>query len=80
MGKIKVWIDRDGCIADMVCINLCPEVFDADEEDGKSLIVEKWRVDPNDPSTGIVPEELRECVENAAESCPVAVIHIEEVE
>jgi ferredoxin len=80
MGKLKVTIDRDQCIADMVCVNLCPDVFEAAEDDGRSMIVEKWRVDPNDPSTGIVPDDLKECVETAAESCPVGIISVEEVE
>lgn len=77
MAKIKVTIDRDGCIADMVCVNLCPDVFEADESDGKSRIVSKWRVDPNDIATGLVDESLEDCVKSAVESCPVSVIHME---
>lgn len=78
MGKIKVWIDRDQCIADMVCANLCPQVFGSDEE-GKSVIVEEYRVD-GDVAVGIVPEDLLECVDNAAQSCPVSIIHYEKIE
>jgi len=77
--KLKVTIDRDECISDMACVSLCPDVFEMSEEDGKSQIVEKYRVD-NDPSTGIVPGELEECVKSAAEACPVSIIHVEEVE
>jgi ferredoxin len=47
MAKIKVWIDRDECISDMVCVSLCGEVFEINEEDGKSQIVEQYRIDPN---------------------------------
>ncbi|GAB6147972.1 ferredoxin [Stetteria hydrogenophila] len=80
MAKIKVWIDRDQCIADMVCVSLCGEVFEMSEEDGKSQIVAKYRVDPNNPAEGLVPEELKDCVEAATESCPVSIIHYEVAE
>ena len=78
MAKIKVWIDRDECISDMVCVSLCGEVFEMSDEDGKSQIVEEFRLD-GDISTGIVPEDLKDCVESATESCPVNIIHFEEV-
>ncbi len=77
--KLKVTIDRDECISDMACVSLCPDVFEMSEEDGKSQIVEKFRVN-GDPSTGLVPAELEECVKSAAEACPVSIIHVEEVE
>jgi len=77
MGKIKVTIERDSCIGDMVCVNLCPDVFEMNPEDGKSQIVAKWRVDPNDLSTGLVDDSLEECVKSAAESCPVSIIKLE---
>jgi ferredoxin len=73
---IKVWIDRDECISDMVCVSLCGEVFEMSEEDGKSQIVAQFRVN-DDPSQGVVPDDLKDCVESAAESCPVSIIHFE---
>ncbi|MGB9784726.1 MAG: ferredoxin [Fervidicoccaceae archaeon] len=79
MAKIKVTIDRDGCIGDMVCVNLCPDVFEMNQDDGKSQIVAKWRTNASDLSTGLVDESLEECVKSAAESCPVSVIHFEKV-
>lgn len=77
--KFKVVIDRDECISDMACVSLCPEVFEMSEEDGKSQIVEKYRVNGS-LSEGVVPEELEDCVKSAAEACPVTIIHIEEIE
>ena len=74
---IRVKIDREQCIADMVCVSLCPDVFEMDPNDGKASIKAEYRVDPNDPSTGEVPDSLKECVENAANSCPVNIIHVE---
>lgn len=77
--KIHVWIDREQCIADMVCVSLCPDVIEMSEEDGKSQIVAKWRID-NDPAHGLVPEDLKDCVNAATEACPVSIIHWEEKE
>ena len=79
MAKYRVWIDRDQCISDMVCVALCPDVFEMNPEDNKSQIVEKWRPDPNNIAEGIIPEELKDCAEQAANSCPVSIIHVEEV-
>jgi ferredoxin len=74
---LRVRIDRDQCIADMVCVSLCPDVFEMDPNDGKASIKEEFRIDKNNPSEGVVPDNLKECVENAANSCPVGIIHIE---
>jgi ferredoxin len=52
-------------------------VFEEDEADGTSRIVEAYRVD-GDPAVGEVPDELGECVRTAAEGCPVEIIHVEE--
>ncbi len=76
-GKIRVRIDREQCIADMICVSLCPDVFEMSEEDGKSQIVPKWRIDPSNPAEGEVPEDLKDCVASAAEACPVNIIHYE---
>uniref|UniRef100_A0A7C1PBU3 Ferredoxin n=1 Tax=Thermofilum pendens TaxID=2269 RepID=A0A7C1PBU3_THEPE len=79
MPKFKVTIDRDQCISDMACVSLCPEVFEMNEEDGKSQIVVKYRTG-SDPGEGVVPGELEDCVKSAAEACPVSIIHVEKVE
>ena len=77
-AKIRVWIDREQCIADMVCVSLCPDVFEMNEEDGKAQIAAKWRTDSNNPAEGLVPAELKDCVSAAVEACPVGIIHLEE--
>uniref|UniRef100_A0A7C4FFB2 Ferredoxin n=1 Tax=Thermofilum pendens TaxID=2269 RepID=A0A7C4FFB2_THEPE len=79
MPKFKVTIDRDQCISDMACVSLCPEVFEMNEEDGKSQIVAKYRTSSS-PGEGIVPGELEDCVKSAAEACPVSIIHVEKIE
>jgi len=80
VGKLRVWIDRDQCIADMICVSLCPDVFEMSEEDGKSQIVAKWRLDESKIEEGIVPEDLKDCVQSAIDACPVSIIHMEPVE
>lgn len=81
MAKIKVKIDpRDECISDMVCVSLCGDVFEMLEEDGKASIKAEFRVAPDNPAEGTVPEDLKECVETAVNSCPVNILHYEVVE
>ncbi len=81
MAKVKVKIDpRDDCISDMVCVSLCGDVFEMNENDGKTQIKPEFRVSPDNLAEGVVPEDLKDCVEMAANSCPVSIIHWELVE
>ncbi|ADT84306.1 ferredoxin [Thermococcus barophilus] len=68
MAKWKVWVDRDVCIGDAICASLCPDVFEMDDE-GKSFA-----------KVEIVGEDLIDCVNEAAEACPVSCIHVEQIE
>ena len=77
MGKLKVVVDWDTCIADGVCYALCPQVFEAGP-DGKSQIVEEYRGDK--PHEGFVPEDLADCVDQAKTACPTGAISVEKVE
>ncbi|WP_440059328.1 ferredoxin [Thermogladius sp. 4427co] len=81
MARYKVEINpRENCISDMVCVSICPDVFEMSTEDNKSQIVAKYRVDPNNNAVGIVPEDLKGCVEDAATACPVQIIHVTKIE
>jgi ferredoxin len=73
-GKMKLHIDREGCIGCGVCEALCPEVFKL-IKDGKSSIAEKHR--KKDLGEGEVESDLAACVESARDSCPVCVIKTE---
>lgn len=64
MGK-TVYIDEEECIGCGTCQELCPEVFELDEQTQKARVIR--------PEGG--PEEL---IEEAMESCPVSCIHWEE--
>ncbi|MEM0377396.1 MAG: ferredoxin [Thermofilum sp.] len=79
MPRFKVVIDRDQCISDMACVSLCPEVFEMNEEDGKSAIVAKYRLGGK-LEEGEVPGELEDCVKSAAEAFPVSIIHVSKVD
>ncbi|MDP8002879.1 MAG: ferredoxin [Caldisphaera sp.] len=74
----RVWEEpRDNCIADMVCVSLCGDVFEMSDVDGKANIVAKWRKDPSKINEGFVPDDLKDCVDAAVQSCPTQIIHIE---
>lgn len=62
---MKVKIDPDLCTGDEICVQLCPEVFEM-EEDKAIVKMEE------------VPEDLAESVREAADSCPAEAIIIEE--
>lgn len=59
---MSIKVDQDTCIGCGTCAGLCPEVFKMNEE-GKSEVI---------------GEEDMECAKNAAQSCPVDAITVEE--
>ena len=61
MGK-KVTIETEDCIGCESCVEICPEVFEFDEESEKAVVI---------LSEG-GPED---CIEEAIETCPVECIH-----
>ena len=73
---MRVTIDREQCISCGVCWETCPDVFEQNEEDAFSQIVETLRVGGS-LAIGGVPEDLEECAREAAEGCPVEIIHAE---
>lgn len=74
----KVRIDpRDSCISDMVCVSICGEVFEMSDEDGKSIIKADYRTDKSNIAEGVIPDDLESCAKEAADSCPVNIIHVE---
>lgn len=61
----KVIIDRDECIGCESCIELCPEVFEFEDDSEKAIVIK--------PTGGD-----EECIEEAMESCPVECIYWED--
>jgi ferredoxin len=73
--KLRVTIDRAECISCATCWATCPEFFEESPDDYSSQVVEHYRVDGN-PGAARVPEDLADCVQDAADGCPVQIIHV----
>lgn len=73
---LAIVIDRNDCIACATCWETCPQFFKENESDGLSEVIEQFRTG-GDPARGLAPMELDSCVSDAAEGCPVSIIHIE---
>lgn len=61
----KVIIDQDECIGCEACVEICPKVFNFDDEEGKAFVIDD--VDPDN-----------ECVDEAIASCPADCISKDE--
>jgi ferredoxin len=62
---MKCKVDPDLCNGDEICVQVCPEVFEM--EDDKAVV----KMDES-------PENLQDSVREAADSCPSEAITIEE--
>ena len=69
MAKYKVEQDREGCIGCGACCAVCPSRWEMDG-DGKSKYKGNQEIDEGD----------YKCNKEAADSCPVNVIHIIDLE
>ncbi|GAB6281226.1 MAG: ferredoxin [Thermovirga sp.] len=59
---MSVNVNRDDCIGCGVCAQICPDVFELDEDAGKVKVIRP---------------DGAECAQEAADSCPVGCISIE---
>jgi len=62
---MKVRVDEEVCVGDETCVEICLEIFEMEGD----VAVAKM---------GEVPEELERACKEAAESCPLEAILIEE--
>jgi len=62
---MKVRVDEETCVGDGTCVEICPEIFEMQGDVAVSKMEE-------------VPEELEGACREAAKSCPVDAILIEE--
>ena len=74
---IVVKIDRPTCLSDGVCSAACPEVFSINEEDGLARLAEEYRTN-GELGEGIIPDDLMDCAQKAADLCPVLIISVED--
>jgi ferredoxin len=72
---MRVMIDREECTGCADCWEVCPEVFDENEDDGLAQLVLEYR-ENGFLGQGEVPDELKDSVQTAADECPVEVIQI----
>ncbi len=72
---VKVSIDRDDCISCGNCWTICPEFFEQNPNDNFSQVIETYRIGGN-IAEGEAPHELEGLVREAADSCPVQIIHV----
>lgn len=71
----RVTIDRDDCISCGVCWTTCPEFFEESADDGYSKVVDQYMSGGN-LGEGEAPDDLEQCVQDAADGCPVEIIHV----
>ena len=63
--NMKVRVDKETCVGDETCVEVCPEIFE-------------MQGDVAAAKTEDVPKDLEEKVKEAATSCPVEAIIVEE--
>lgn len=71
---MKVTIDQEGCIECGACADNCAKVF-AIYEGEKARITDEYQ--QKGPAEGSIPDDLSDCAQEAADSCPVDVIQTE---
>jgi ferredoxin len=75
MAMTKVTITREECTSCETCWTICPDFFQQNSVDTWSEVVEKHRIGGN-PAEGNAPAEILDKVNEAADSCPVQIIHV----
>ncbi len=71
---MKIHIDRDDCTSCGTCWDTCPAFFEMNMKDRLSQVVEQFRINA-DPARGTPTDELEACARDAADLCPVQIIH-----
>jgi ferredoxin len=62
---MKVHVDEDLCIGCGNCVDICPEIFEMEDDKAVAKMED-------------VPEDMEESCREASESCPVDAIPLEE--
>jgi len=71
---MRVTIEREECISCGACWAACPQFFEENPDDYWSQVVEEYRLD-GELGKGEAPQGL-DCVTEAADVCPVEIIHV----
>ncbi len=76
MGKkYKVVYEKGGCIGAFACVAVMPELWEVGT-DGKAILLQSPKEGPEGTFTIEIDEKDLQKMKEAAESCPVNVIHI----
>ncbi len=75
MGKYKIEFDREGCIGAAVCDAVCPKHWKM-ADDGKVNLIEGKKQGSSEIYEKEIDEADFEAMKQAADGCPVKVIHI----
>lgn len=78
MANFEIIHDRPNCIGCGACVAICEKFWEMDS-DGKSNIINGKRLENGKELLQINEKEF-ECNKEAAESCPVNVIHLKNIE
>lgn len=62
---MKVVVDKDACISCGLCVDVCPEVYQFDDDDKAEAVVDT------------VPAEFEEAAKDGADQCPVDAIEVQ---
>lgn len=73
---MKVSIDRMVCISCGSCWDTCPDFFEQSPDDSFSQIIEEFRLN-GEIARGETPQDLNDCVLDAADLCPVQIIQVD---
>ena len=71
---VSVVIERDTCVSCGSCWDTCPAFFEQNADDSFSQVIARYRTADN-PAEGNATEDLEACVKDAADLCPVQIIH-----
>jgi ferredoxin len=63
---MKAKVDEDVCAGCAVCVDVCPEVFEMNEDDKAAVIVD------------VVPADSEDSCRDAADQCPSEAIQVED--
>jgi ferredoxin len=62
---MRARVDEDACTGCGLCVEICPEVFEMDDDVAHVTVRE-------------IPEDFEDAVDEAADSCPVEAIDLDE--
>lgn len=72
---MKASIDRSNCTSCGTCWETCPDFFEENPDDHFSQVTGKFR-SAGKIAEGIAPDDLKGCVTDAADLCPVSIISV----